>query len=297
MRKNMFDRLLENGLQKERLNLAASVSERLEGYTIPETVRTLPLTCDGNPHPIDVYMPNDESKHPALINIHGGGLVLGSNAQNKQYCVHMAERGYIVFAIDYTTVPEVTALDQLEQIASSMDAIRYWLNAINKWDGCTFGVGDSAGTFLLMYSCVLANNPEIAEAFGIKGTNLKFDAVAFQNGMFYSTRRDKIGMLASKFFGAKYGNKPFAKYLNPELPEIVMALPPFFMMTTINDYLRHYSVDFARAAKKIRNDFVFMDYFKLEALGHADAATRPFHEESIIVNDDIDEFFHEFMNK
>lgn len=290
MRKNMFDRLLEKGLTREREDLAKNVAERLEGYEIPDSVTASTLTCEGNPHPIDIYMPKNDEPSSAIVDIHGGGLVLGSNLQNKQYCVHMAERGYIVLAIDYSLVPEVTAFVQLEEIARAMDAAGEWLKSCAKWNGNLYGIGDSAGAYLLLYTCVLAARPEIAEAMGVSGTNTRFNAVAFQNGMFYSTRRDKIGMLASQFYGKGYAKQPYAKYLDTEREDIVTAIPPFYMMTTVNDYLRHYSNDYAKSVRKYRSDFVFMDY-DYETLGHADSATRPFMPESVLVNDDICEFF------
>lgn len=57
---------------------------------------------------MDVFAPAAVSDEPlpVLVDIHGGGLIAGRKEQNRNFCIRMAQNGYLVFAPDYRLVPE-----------------------------------------------------------------------------------------------------------------------------------------------------------------------------------------------
>lgn len=288
----MFEGYLKKAILKEREEFNKGMEPELAKVTVPDDVVFGQLVSPGSKYMVDMYVPlGAEGKMPALVNIHGGGLVMGTNAQNKLYCIRMAQMGYIVFAVDYSLVPEVTAMMQLDEVCRGMNTVNQWLDGASQWDGRVFGTGDSAGAFLLMYSCAISADQNIADAFGVRGTDLKFDALAFQNGMFYSTRKDKIGMISNLVFNSGFRKKPFYKYLDPENPDVIKALPPFMAVTTPKDFLRDYTIDFMKVVEKKREDCRLVTFRELGTLEHAEAATKPDLEESRIVNEKIDKFF------
>lgn len=289
----MFDKVLKKAILKTREELHSQVQKDYQERIIPDDVI---ITSDipymsGQYHGIDMYVPkNMKSNMPALIDIHGGGLVMGIKEQNYDFCVNMARAGYIVFAMDYSLVPEVGVLTQLQEIRCACDVINDKLQGMEQFGGSIYAVGDSAGGFLLMYTLAIKGSANISSAYGISPIPFEVKAATFQNAMFYSTRKDKIGLLTKYFYGKGYKKKPFYKYVNPENEELINSLPPFMMFTTVNDFLRKYTVDFGKAVKTVRTDVVYKDY-DYKSMEHAFAATKPNMPECQMVNKDMLDYF------
>lgn len=290
----MLDNFLKKAILKTREELHTEVQKEYDARIIPEDVDItygIPY-MQGQYHSFDMYIPkNPKAKMPALIDIHGGGLVMGIKEQNYDFCVNMARAGYIVFAMDYSLVPEVGVLTQLQEIRCACDVINDKLRNMDEFGGDIFAVGDSAGGFLLMYTLAIKGSANISKAYGISPIPFEVKAATFQNAMFYSTRKDKIGLLTKYFYGKGYKRKPFYKYVNPENEELINSLPPFMMFTTTNDFLRKYTVDFGKAVSKVRNDVVYRDY-DYKSMEHAFAATRPNLPECKLVNEDMIHYFN-----
>ena len=81
---------------------------------------------------VDVYLPTRAERHPALVCLHGGAWLRGSQRQYKSWGPWLAERGYAVVAVDYRLSSQVSpawpgvwedvcrALDWLVANASSL---------------------------------------------------------------------------------------------------------------------------------------------------------------------------------
>src|SRR3954464_5805063 len=50
---------------------------------------------------VDVYLPKGAGMHPALLSLHGGAWLRGSQKQYRSWGPWLAERGYAVVAVDY----------------------------------------------------------------------------------------------------------------------------------------------------------------------------------------------------
>jgi acetyl esterase/lipase len=57
---------------------------------------------------VDVYLPTSAGRHPALLCLHGGAWLRGSQRQYKSWGPWLAERGYAVVAVDYRLSSQVS---------------------------------------------------------------------------------------------------------------------------------------------------------------------------------------------
>ena len=105
---------------------------------------------DGNAyHKLDVYYPeNAEGKLPVIIDVHGGGWMYGDKELNKNYCLTLAKRGNVVFNISYRLYPEVTADEQLRDVAAALKWINENLDSFPCDRDSICLTGDSAGGML-----------------------------------------------------------------------------------------------------------------------------------------------------
>ena len=71
----------------------------------------LDVPYGGGPHGnlcVDVYLPPSAGSHPALLCLHGGAWLRGSQSQYKSWGPWLAERGYAVVAVDYRLSSQVS---------------------------------------------------------------------------------------------------------------------------------------------------------------------------------------------
>jgi acetyl esterase/lipase len=96
---------------------------------------------------VDVYLPTSAEMHPALLCLHGGAWLRGSQRQYKSWGPWLAERGYAVVAVDYRLSSQVSPAwpGVWEDVCRSLD----WLiaNASSLHiDPARIGtIGDSVG--------------------------------------------------------------------------------------------------------------------------------------------------------
>ena len=57
---------------------------------------------------VDIYLPTTAGPHPALLCLHGGAWLRGSQRQYKSWGPWLAERGYAVIAVDYRLSSQVS---------------------------------------------------------------------------------------------------------------------------------------------------------------------------------------------
>ena len=87
--------------------------DRTQRYPIavpsPEIVlhTDLPYCSGGDPaHRLDLCYPAKGGDFPLVIDIHGGGLIYGTKALNRDFTLHLAEQGFAVASLDYRLVPQ-----------------------------------------------------------------------------------------------------------------------------------------------------------------------------------------------
>lgn len=75
---------------------------------------------------LDVYIPDSSYKQgkklPAIIWIHGGGLISGNKKQVSNYAQILSAKGFTVIAIDYSIAPES---NYPKPVKETLDALAY----------------------------------------------------------------------------------------------------------------------------------------------------------------------------
>ena len=220
---------------------------------------------------------------------------MGNKEFNRHFCINLSKMGFIVFSVEYRLCPEVTVFQQLEDIYAAMNHIDGMLPQLKAELGHCYMVGDSAGAMLAMYASAIQRNPRLAKAAGVRPSYLEIMSLALISGMFYTTRKDSIGLFLPKaFYGEHYKKHPFYPYLNPDNVAVSMYLPPCMLITSKHDNLRNYTYDLAASIRHNRAPCILRDYGRDPNLTHAFSVFDPELPESWKVIEDIASFFTDY---
>lgn len=250
--------------QREEFELASAA--RNQDFTCPDGVilhKDLYYAKDWLPaHRLDIFCPENAAKPlPVIINVHGGGLLLGNKEYNRPFCSLICKEGYLVFSLEYRLVPDCEFYDQLSDFFTALEFIRHSLHAYGGDPKRVYGVGDSGGACLLVYAAAIQRSRALAAAAHVQPSRPMLRALGLISGMFYTTRFDKIGIFLPRYlFGKHYKQTAFAPYANPEHPKVCGSLPPCFLITSGSDHLEHYTLDFERAltARRVKHKLLHL---------------------------------------
>ena len=274
---------------KQRSDFEKSCVTRDEKLTFPDGVdfsENIAYADDNKKaHRMDIFRPQNakDTMLPVIINVHGGGLLLGNKEFNRYFCALLCKKGFLVYSIEYRLVPDCMIFDQLRDVFAAMDFIKKRVKP------------DSGGACLITYANAIQNSYKIAKAAGVKPSDLHVSALGLISGMFYTTKFDKIGLFLPKFlYGKNYKKTPFSKYVNPENKELVNSLAPAWLVTSHNDHLRKYTINFEKALAAAQKEHELVDYPKNKNLTHAFSVFEPFLDESSEVIDMMTEYLRKF---
>ena len=272
---------------KQRADFERSSAARDKELTFPEDVcetkdiRYSEDACDA--HRMDIFRPKGREHEvlPVIVNIHGGGLLLGNKEFNRFYCARLSEQGFLVYSLEYRLVPDCTIFDQLSDLSLAMEAVRERLSRDQGDAEHVYAVADSGGACLLTYFAAMQNNRELADAAQITPTKLPLRALGLISGMFYTTCFDQIGLFLPKYlYGRNYKQRAFAPYVNPEHPAVVGSLPPCYLVTSKKDHLQRYTLRFKQALADNQVPYRLQNFCKNPQLTHAFSVFFPFLKES-----------------
>lgn len=290
--------LMRKVFLKQREDFEKSLPERERRFTLPDGVieenDISYINDDQSAHRLDVYRPAEsgDQELPVIVNVHGGGLIIGCKEFNRYFCAKLCKLGYIVFNVEYWLVPDCQFFDQCRDVFAAMEFIDKSLDTYHGIKDKVYAVGDSGGACLLTYAVAMQNSGKVASAAKIKPSTLKIQALGLISGMFYTHRFDKIGLFLPKYlYGGKYKKSSFAPYVNPEHPDVIRALPPCFLVTSEKDHLKHYTVSFEKALTRERVPHYLLTFPKDPRLTHAFSVFEPFYPESDKVLEAIVDFF------
>lgn len=279
--------MMEKIFYKQRADFERSSAARDKELTFPEDVcetkdiRYSEDACDA--HRMDIFRPKGREQEilPVIVNIHGGGLVLGNKEYNRFYCARLSEQGFLVYSIEYRLVPDCTIFDQLSDLSLAMEAIRERLSRDQGDAEHVYAVADSGGACLLTYFAAMQNNRELADAAQITPSKLPLRALGLISGMFYTTCFDQIGLFLPKYlYGRNYKQGAFAPYVNPEHPAVVGSLPPCYLVTSKKDHLQRYTLRFKQALADNQVPYRLQNFCKNPQLTHAFSVFFPDLKES-----------------
>ena len=264
-------------------------------YEVEDILNNPYMNRDEVPLAMDIFKPvvPEDTELPVIVNIHGGGLVIGDHRMSRAYGRALASRGYLVFSIEYRLAPRANACEQLDDVCAGMDYVGRRLVEFNVDFWRMFLTAESAGAFLAIYVAAMKRSKKLQEAIGYEPSRMSFKALGLHCGMFYTDRDDPIGwMFADQYFGEKRADENFKQYLDPENGEILKNMPPVFLTTSRGDFLNNYTLMYHDALKKAGRVSRLM-YFGDDNLGHAFAATHPQIAASIDAIDKMTDFFEE----
>lgn len=273
------------------------------GKTIPGALqdnvtefRDVPYIQDGDrAHMLDIYSPICHAEQVSVIvNIHGGGLIMGNKEFNRHFCLSLCNHGFLVFSIEYRLCPETTVFGQLQDIAAAMNYIDKMIPKFKGKPGIVHMVGDSAGAFLALYTAAIQRNPMLARTAGVRPSYLEIQSMALISGMFYTTRKDSIGLFLPKaLYGEGYKKHSFYPFLDPSVPAVGLSLPPCMLITSKKDKLYGYTKDLAEALQRCGTPCKLKNYGDDPHLYHAFCVFEPELPESRMVINDICLYFRE----
>lgn len=279
--------LMRKQFYKQRSDFELSAAERDKTQVMPDGVEikiNIPYMNDGDKsHLMDIYRPvgSENTTLPIVINIHGGGLLIGNKEFNRFFCAKLCKLGYLVFSIEYRLIPDCMVYDQFSDVCNAYRYIQSHLSEYNGDANHIYGVADSGGAYLLTYTAAMSKRRALARAAHVKPHKLQFCALGLISGMFYTNRFDKIGMfLPAYLYGKGYKKGRIAQYVNPENPDIITALPPCILVTSQNDNLKKYTLDFEKALLRHNMPHEIMCFPPDKRLTHAFSVFRPDLKES-----------------
>lgn len=220
--------------QQEKEQLDKWVMEHNANTPFPEGVQEFKdisyLPDHDSCHLMDIYRPEKGKEPlPVIINVHGGGLLMGSKEANRLLSGQLSAMGFLVFCVEYPLVPDKQVYQLFSDVNAAMDKAAELLASYGGDREHVYLVGDSAGAYLITYIAAMQNCGKIAGAAGITPSKLPVKALGLICGMFYTRKMDAIGIFLTEWiYGKGWRKHPFRPYINPEHPDIVRNLPPCF---------------------------------------------------------------------
>lgn len=133
-------------------------------------------------HKLNVYRPkNAKGVLPLIVDVHGGAWIYGDKELNKNYCMHLARRGYCVAGMSYRLLPEVTLKEQVEDVFA---ALGYIADRAAEWGADTSAVmltGDSAGGHLSSLALCVCLDPALAQLYEVTPPALEFSCLVMSH--------------------------------------------------------------------------------------------------------------------
>lgn len=293
----MFEKLLNKQIAKQEKVLEKWLTKHDKENPFPndkvKISENISYLDDNKFHLMDIYQPyNNEKILPIIINIHGGGFLLGKKEVNKLYCAELAQKGYIVFCVEYPLSPKAKIIDILNDLIIAINKINEIAIDYNGDNNDLYLTGDSAGAYLCVYLSALKNNPNLNHLLKIKNKIIPtIKGLGLISGMFYTNKFDQIGVFVPKLiYGKNYKKNYNNAYYNIENKEIISYLSPCFLVTNKGDFLRHYSVNFSKKLAKYNIKYKLLNINSKKMLPHAFVAMLPETEEAKIANNEMIEF-------
>ena len=286
--------ILKPILEKNWENTGKMDAKRIASQTEPEglvKILDIPYIDDGEKaHLLDIYYPEGTTeKLPVIIDIHGGGWMYGYKEINKNFCLKLSEKGFLVASINYRLAGDVLFDDQIRDIFSALK----WLNENLKdypadMDNI-FLAGDSAGGHFSCVTTAVNLNEDMQKDFGVSYCGFDFNAVA--------AICPAVDLLSPNFLmnvnvpillGDKWRKSKFKKYL--DVNRIISKdFPPFYVNTARNDFLKKQCYKLKDILERNGIEYKFHDFDK--PLSHVFNVVDPFSKYGDMANTEIAEFF------
>ena len=236
--------------------MTAGDAPHLAAQVLPDDVercKDIAYVDDGNRHHLlDVYTPADRGSDeplPVIVDFHGGGLYYGVKENNECRDMLLARQGFAVVNANYRLVPDVSFPAQLQDAM----AVLAWVRD----HGAEYGLdvdrvcvtGDSAGGALALYLTAASGSPRLAGALGLTPSGIDVKALVVTSGMF--RLRGGVHATALGYYMEGYLQTPadhikIEPYLDLDKLVVDGAVPPTYMITSVEDFIADNTYELAR---------------------------------------------------
>lgn len=282
------------GVSLEKLG-APSDKDAVRYDNVEEILNIPYMNRDEVPLGMDIFKPIVEkgTELPVIVTIHGGGLTMGDRKISRPFGRVLANRGYLVFSIEYRLAPRANVCMELDDVCAGLDVVGQHLVDFDVDFSRIFIAAESSGAYLAAYVTAMKGSKKLQEAIGYEPTRVSFKAIGLMSGMLYTNRNDPSGwLLAEQIYGEKRTDENFLQYMNPEHPEIINNLPPAYIITSKADMMNSYSLLMNEALKKAGKPCRLL-YYGDDDLQHAFTALQTDHPKSIESIDKMLAWFEE----
>ena len=193
---------------------------------------------------LDVYRRRDRPTNcPTLLQIHGGGWMVGSkNEQGVPLMLQLASRGWVCVSVDYRLAPRATFPDPLLDVKQAIRWIREHAAEYGANPDFLVVTGGSAGGHLCTLTALTANDPEYQPGFEDVDTSVR-GCVAFYGVYDFTDRHGHYRNPGLKNLLARYvmkmpltGNQEVYEKASP-MSRVHADAPPFFVIHGERDTL------------------------------------------------------------
>ena len=231
----------------------------------------------------DMYRPADQNGRllPVVIFIHGGGFFSGNKRNNRFFCENLSRMGYVVYSVEYRLIVEANGLEEISDICNAFEFVKQNAKEHGGDLSQVFAFGESAGACLALYTTAMTRCRQLREQLNLRVPDIQIKGLICSSGMFYPAGKDLIGMVYKKdLYGDRIKNKEFMDLMNPENSMLIKSLPPVFIISSRGDFLRNYSLRYAKKLEEEGHPVKLVYYKDSKHLRHAFATLAPFLPES-----------------
>ena len=296
----IFKPILEKNWEKtEKMD-----AKRIASQTEPDTCEQfldIPYIDDGDrAHLLDIYYPKGTTKKlPVIIDIHGGGWMYGYKEINKNFCLKLSEKGFLVASINYRLAGEILFDDQIRDIFAALKWLGENLKDYPADMNNIFLAGDSAGGHFSCVTTAVNMNKEYQKDFGVEYCGFDFKAVAaICPAVDLLSPNLVMNINVPILLGDKPRKSPFRKYL--DVAQIISKdFPPFYVNTAKNDFLKKQCYKLKDLLSKYEIEYFFHDFSEKEynpsELTHVFNVVNPFSVHGDLSNTEIANFFKSYI--
>ncbi|MEZ5143620.1 MAG: alpha/beta hydrolase [Acidimicrobiales bacterium] len=228
---------------------------------------------------LDVHEPTTPpapgERRPALLQVHGGGWVIGFKDRQGQLLMRrLAERGWVCFNVDYRLSPMATFPDHLVDVKRALAWIRAHADEYGIDPDFVAVTGGSAGGHLTALTALTGNEPEYQPGFEEADTSVQA-AVPFY-GVYDFTNRNGAWppevvpwFLAPVVMKCDPDEEPERYAKASPLDQVRADAPPFFVIHGDLDVLAPVedARDFVHRLREVSDEPVY--YLELKGAQHA----------------------------
>ena len=183
-----------------------------------------------------------DAKAPVLVQVHGGGWVIGNKDQQAMpLMAHLADRGWVCVSINYRLSPRATWPDHIVDVKRALAWVKANIADHGGDPDFVCITGGSAGGHLSSLAALSANEPAFQPGFEEADTSV-VAAVAFY-GVYDLTNRDGTGradmerMLACLVLKSRLDDARDVWEQASTMSWVSPDAPPFFVIHGSNDTL------------------------------------------------------------